>query len=85
MSKVTKPREWAGPMGSVCGDVEDDGSRTVHVRLLHAVLKAAIVVVAAFMAGGVVWLTWPWSPYSLKARVDALEQRVEAIEKEGSR
>jgi hypothetical protein len=57
--------------------------RECHRR--EAIEKAAIVVVAAFMAGGVVWLTWRWSPYSLKARVDALEQRVEAIEKEGGR
>jgi hypothetical protein len=54
-------------------------------RRREAIEKALVIVVAAFAAGGVVWLTWAWSPYSLKARVDALEQRIEAIEKEGGR
>ena len=42
------------------------------------------VVVAAGVVLVLVAL-WRFSPYSLSARVDALEQRVEAIEKEGGR
>lgn len=57
-----------------------DGFRR-ECRRREAIENAVAVTVAAFLAGGVVWLTWAWSPYSLKARVDVLEQRIEAIEK----
>lgn len=47
--------------------------------------RAIFFAVAAFLVGGVLWLTREWSPYLLKSRVDALEQRVKAIEKEEGR
>lgn len=47
--------------------------------------RFSVAVVGAVAVVLVLMACWRWSPYSLKARVDALEQRVEAIEKEGGR
>lgn len=55
--KPSNPREWAGPMGSVCGDIEEDGSRTVHVRLPHAILTARECrIMAGWMLRAVEWI-----------------------------
>jgi hypothetical protein len=52
-----KPREWAGPMGSVCGDIEEDGRRTAHVRLPHAVFTATECrIMASWMLRAAEWI-----------------------------
>ena len=33
-----KPRAWSGPCGTVCCDVDEDGTRTVRVAIPHAIL-----------------------------------------------
>lgn len=57
MRRVPKPREWSGPMGSVCGEVEGDGARTVHIRLPHAVLTAmGCRIMSGWMARAAEWI-----------------------------
>ena len=36
--QVRKPRVWLGPCGKVWCDIEEDGARTVHVAIPHAIL-----------------------------------------------
>jgi hypothetical protein len=38
VKRKRKPFAWSGPCGTVWCDIEEDGARTVHVAIPHAIL-----------------------------------------------
>lgn len=38
VKRKRKPLAWSGPCGTVWCDIEEDGARTVHVTIPHAIL-----------------------------------------------
>ena len=51
-----------------------------YCRRREFIENVVVVVVVLFVTGGLMWITWAWSPFSLEARIGAMEQRVEALE-----
>jgi len=55
--KPRRPYPWRGPMGGVNCDFEEDGSRTVHVRIPHAILTSKECrIMASWMTKAAGWI-----------------------------